>query len=327
MMAALLEVEGLAVTLRTQHGARTIIHDIGFAIAPGQTMALVGESGSGKSLTALALLGLLPGAARVTGGIARFGTDDLFQLDEARLRALRGGRIGMVFQEPMTALNPIRTIGAQIVEAITLHRPIGRAAAWAEALSLLDAVRMREPPRVARSYPHQLSGGMRQRVLIAIAIACAPQLLIADEPTTALDTTTQAEVLALLHDLQARLGMAILLITHDLDVVAQVADTVAVVYAGQLVEQGKAASVLTAPAHPYTRGLLAASRLAAYPPASRLPEIRGTIADLPPMAQACRFAPRCDLAVAACLEIRPAPAAFNGRTVICRFPSSAEMEP
>ncbi|MCQ4159052.1 ABC transporter ATP-binding protein [Roseomonas sp. GC11] len=302
----LLQVSGLCTTFTTHAGPLPVLRDVSFTLARGETLALVGESGSGKSVTAASLLRLVEAAGgRITGGRALFDGVDLLALPPAALRAIRGGRIGMVFQEPLSALNPVQRIGAQIAEAIRLHRPLSRRAAWARAVELLALVQIPAPELRARDYPHQLSGGQRQRAMIAMALACEPELLIADEPTTALDVTTQAQIMALLEDLRRRLGMALLLITHDLGVVAGVADRVVVLYAGRVVEQGPVERIFAAPLHPYTRGLLDAVRLEALPPGSALPEIPGLVPALHDLPAGCAFAPRCPRADARCHATPP----------------------
>ncbi|MEA1674641.1 ABC transporter ATP-binding protein [Nitrospirillum sp. BR 11163] len=302
---ALLEVRGLKTWFDTARGTVRAVDGVDFHVDRGETLALVGESGSGKSVTAYSLLRLLAPPGRVVGGRALFDGVDLLTLDAARLRALRGGRIAMIFQEPMTALNPVMTVGAQVAEAVRLHSPVSRRQAWDRAVELLDRVRIPAAATRARSYPHELSGGMRQRVVIAMALACQPDLLIADEPTTALDVTTQAQILDLLRDLQRDMGMALILITHDLGVVAEVADRAAVFYAGRVVEQGPVAGLFDRPRHPYTRGLLASLRLENAVPGTRLPEIAGTVPSLLDLPPGCAFAPRCGQATDACRLATP----------------------
>nr|WP_315594453.1 ABC transporter ATP-binding protein [uncultured Cupriavidus sp.] len=317
----LLDVRGLRASFATAAGPMTALHDVSLKIDRGETLALVGESGSGKSVTACAILRLLPRrVARVTGGQVHFNGTDLLSLDERAMQAVRGNRIAMIFQEPMSALNPVMRIGDQIVEAIRLHRRTSHAQAVARAMALLEQVRMPSPRERANDYPHQLSGGMRQRAMIAIALACEPDLLIADEPTTALDVTTQAQILDLLKRLQAETGMAMLLITHDLGVVAETADRAAVMYAGRIVEQGPVDALLARPSHPYTAGLLASLAIETLPPGARLPEIPGTVPQLSAMPAGCAFAPRCGYATAQCgvdvPELRPTD---HGR-VACHAP-------
>jgi peptide/nickel transport system ATP-binding protein len=250
----LLDVRHLSVSFG---GPTPAVDDVSFHIAAGETLGVVGESGSGKSVTAFSILRLLQAPGRITGGTVIFEGRDLLALSEAEMRDVRGARISLIFQEPMTALNPVMRVGDQIAEALTVHGR-SRAEATARAIELLDAVKIPDPARRARDYPHQLSGGMRQRAMIAIALACHPPLIIADEPTTALDVTIQAQVLELLRELKARFNLALLLITHDFGVIAEMADRVAVMYRGRLVEEGPVRQILRAPAHEYTRTLLAA---------------------------------------------------------------------
>jgi peptide/nickel transport system ATP-binding protein len=288
--ARLLDVRDLTTEFVIERGgARRVIRavdGVSFHVRSGETLGLVGESGAGKSVAARSIIRSVPPPGRISSGSIVFEG-----LDDGELRHVRGARIGFVFQEPMTALNPVFTIGDQIAEALIVHRVAGGAAARARAVELLDAVRMPDPSRRARDYPHQLSGGMRQRALIAAAIACQPSLLIADEPTTALDVTIQAEILDLLGAMRDRFGLSLLLITHDFGVVASLADRVAVMYAGRILEEGSMRDVLAAPLHPYTRGLLAA--LPDAVPGSRLRAIPGAAPDLSALPPGCAFAPRC----------------------------------
>ncbi|TNC48455.1 ABC transporter ATP-binding protein [Rubellimicrobium rubrum] len=253
-----LSVEGLTVSVATETGLRPLVRGISFALRRGETLAIAGESGSGKSITSLAVMGLLPANVRATAGAVRLAGTDLLRLPETRMRAIRGDRIAMIFQEPMTSLNPVMTVGAQLVEAIQAHEPLPRREAQGRALEALKAVRLSEPERRLRQFPHELSGGMRQRVMIAMAIALRPDVLIADEPTTALDVTVQREVLDLLRDLRSEMGTAIVLITHDMGVVAEMADRVIVMKDGAVVEEGPVAQIFGAPAKDYTKALLAA---------------------------------------------------------------------
>ena len=293
---AVLQVEHLSVAIDTPRGVFLPVEDVSFQVRAGETLAIVGESGSGKSMTALALMGLLPGAARVTAGAAWFGGKDLLRADEPALRALRGGPMAMVFQDPMSSLNPVHRVGDQVMEAILAHRPMKAATARAEAESLFRRVGIADPERRLRAYPHEMSGGMRQRVMIAMAIANEPRLLIADEPTTALDVTVQAQILDLLAALRRETGMGLVFITHSLGVVAEIADQVVVMYAGQVVEQGSVAEVFAAPLHPYTRALLSAVPEGEAPPRG----IPGVVPQPFAMPAGCRFAPRCPAALPAC---------------------------
>jgi oligopeptide/dipeptide ABC transporter ATP-binding protein len=286
-----IERQGRSLSVRAVDG-------VSFQIDRGETLGLVGESGCGKSMTALSILQLVPPPGRTAGGSVVFEARDLLRLNERELRRIRGARIGFVFQEPMTALNPVYTVGDQIAESLTVHGLLSARDARARAIELLEAVRVPDAARRARDYPHQLSGGMRQRVLIAAAIACHPPLLIADEPTTALDVTIQAEILDLLRDMRARFGLALVLITHDLAVVADMADTIAVMYAGRIVEAGSVQSVLREPAHPYTRGLLAS--IPGRTPGARLQSIPGAVPELGALPRGCAFAPRCLERLAVC---------------------------
>ena len=300
MAEPVLRVEGLRTEFRAGDGWHAAVDGVSLRIGRQETLALVGESGSGKSLTALSVMGLVPApAGRIGAGRIVLDGIELTALPERRLEALRGDRMAMIFQDPMTSLNPVMPIGAQVAEGIRLHRGAGRREAAARALAMLEEVRIPSAARRFGDYPHQFSGGMRQRVMIALALACEPDLLLADEPTTALDVTIQAQVLALLADLKERHGMAVLFITHNLGVVAQVADRVAVMYAGQIVEEAGVLAAFDAPAHPYTRGLLAAMpRIEAGE--RLLAAIPGRVPPLGAMPAGCRFAPRCPLARAGC---------------------------
>jgi peptide/nickel transport system ATP-binding protein len=302
----LLTVTDLRVTLPTARGAVDALRGVSFSIGPGETLGLIGESGCGKSLTALALMGLLPEGATVSGSI-RFDGRELNTLDEAGWCALRGNRIGMVFQEPMTALNPLHTIGRQVAEPLRQHRGLSSSAARAEALRLLDRVHLPSAAQRLDAYPHQLSGGQRQRVVIASALACSPALLVADEPTTALDVTIQREVLALIEELVADSGMALLLISHDLGVMAQTVRRLLVMYGGTVVESGATADVFARLAHPYTRGLFAARPRLGLARGTRLATIPGRVPALIDMPPGCPFADRCDLVIDACRAAPPPP--------------------
>jgi len=302
--APLLAVEGLRVEFSTESGNLTAVDGIDLSLARGETLALVGESGCGKSMTALSIMGLVPEPQGRVGGSIRFDGVELTGLDPPARRAYRGARVAMIFQEPMTSLNPAFTIGDQIGEGLVRHRGLGREAARKEAVEMLRRVHVPDPARRAADYPHRLSGGMRQRAMIAMALACAPALLIADEPTTALDVTIQAQILDLLRELRAATGTAILLITHDLGVVAEIADRVAVMYSGRIVEEAAVGELFAVPQHPYTIGLLGAvPRLAGG--RVRLATIEGNVPDPLHLPAGCRFAPRCPFAVAECRSIDP----------------------
>jgi peptide/nickel transport system ATP-binding protein len=300
----LLTVRDLRVTLPTARGPAEALRGVSIALARGQTLGLIGESGCGKSLTALALMGLLPDGARVSGEL-RFDGQDLTTLAEPAWCRLRGDRIAMVFQEPMTALNPLHTVGRQIAEPLRLHRGLSAAAARAEALRLLERVQLPQAARRLDAWPHQLSGGQRQRVVIAIALACGPELLVADEPTTALDATIQREVLDLLAALVADAGMALLLVSHDLAVIADRVQRLLVMYAGQVVESGAADQVFAHPAHPYTAGLLGARPRLGLARGTRLATIRGRVPTLHEMPAGCAFADRCPKVIDACRAAPP----------------------
>jgi peptide/nickel transport system ATP-binding protein len=301
----LLEVADLSIDLPTQDGVRRIVRQASFALERGQTLGIVGESGSGKTMTALALLGLLPAGATVSGSIG-FEGRDLTKLSEAQMQDLRGDGIAMIFQEPMTALNPLHSIGSQIAEPLILHRGLSRAAAHAEAVKLLQRVGMPDPERRARAYPHELSGGQRQRAMIAMALSCGPRLIIADEPTTALDVTVQAQILDLLADLGAQSDMALILVSHDLAVIAQNCERVLVMYGGMAMESGQTEDVLTRPAHPYTRALLDARPRIGAKRGERLRAIAGAAPSSGAMPKGCPFAGRCPLTIDACAEAPPA---------------------
>jgi peptide/nickel transport system ATP-binding protein len=283
------------------------VMDLSFDLDAGETLCLVGESGSGKSLTALSIMRLIPNPGRITSGRILFrsagGERDLLTLPERDMEHVRGAEIGLVFQEPMTALNPVFTIGNQIEETLRIH---GRATRWnacAKAVELLASVSVPDPEQRAREYPHQLSGGLRQRALIAMALACGPSLLIADEPTTALDVTIQAQILDLLRDLQKRMGLALLLITHDLGIVAGMADRVAVMYAGRIIEEAPVDVLFSNPRHPYTRGLMAS--MPGAEPGARLKAIQGTVPPLGQLPPGCAFAPRCPDRFEPCATVAP----------------------
>ena len=304
-MTPVLRVRDLSVTFRTEDGPVSAVDRVSFDVEPGEVLAVVGESGCGKSVTAMSLAGLLPGNATVTGSVQLRG-DELVGAPETRLRDVRGAEIAYIFQEPMTSLNPVFTVGSQIVETLRIHQKLSRKAARARAAELLGLVGIPEPARRVGEYPHQFSGGMRQRVMIAMALACDPAVLVADEPTTALDVTVQAAVLDLLRDLGRRLGTAIVLITHDLGVVADIADRVLVMYAGRVVETGATQELFDAPSHHYTVGLLGAVPTASLrTDDGRLREIPGLVPVLREQPDACTFADRCPAADEQCRTAAP----------------------
>jgi peptide/nickel transport system ATP-binding protein len=302
---SLLEVEDLRVHLFTARGVVRAVDGISFSVEPGRSLGIVGESGCGKTMTALSLMRLIPvPPARIVGGSIRFDGRDVVGMDAGALRALRGGDIAMIYQDPMTSLNPVFTMGEQIAEAVRLHRGDSNASAWKRAVEMLRLVGIPDPDRVARAYPHQLSGGMRQRGVIGMALACDPRLLIADEPTTALDVTIQAQILDLLRRLQGELGTAIILITHDLGVIADLVDDVVVMYAGKVVEHAPVRWLFADPQHPYTRGLLR-SMPSLETREHRLRTIEGTVPPAFAMPPGCRFNPRCGLVRGVCREQEP----------------------
>jgi peptide/nickel transport system ATP-binding protein len=316
-----LDVKNLQTVFFTNSGLFRAVDDVSFQVRRGETLAIVGESGCGKSVTALSIMRLVPDPpGRVVGGSVMLEGRDLLGLDEAAMRQVRGNRISMIFQEPMTSLNPVMRIGDQITEAVRLHRPISARDAWTQAVDMLRLVRIPEPERRAQEYPHQMSGGMRQRAMIAMALACRPALLIADEPTTALDVTIQAQILALIVDLQTRLGTGLILITHDLGVVAQTAQRVIVMYAGKKVEEATVEDLFDHPRHPYTRGLMTSMPAVIGLDANndaRLTEIPGMVPSLTNLPAGCAFAPRCTLAVERCRAEYPPLQDFDGHLAAC----------
>jgi peptide/nickel transport system ATP-binding protein len=304
-----LDVKGLQTVFFTASGLFRAVDDVSFKVRRGETLAIVGESGCGKSVTALSVMRLVPDPpGRIIGGSIVLEGTDLLDLDEDEMRKIRGNRISMIFQEPMTSLNPVMRIGDQITEAVRLHRAMTQKEAWKQAVEMLRLVRIPVPERRAFEYPHQLSGGMRQRAMIAMALACRPALLIADEPTTALDVTIQAQILQLILELQKELGMGLILITHDLGVVAQTAQRVIVMYAGRKVEEADVETLFANPKHPYTRGLMAsipAVLSLGAKAGTQLVEIPGMVPSLTNLPKGCAFAPRCELAIARCREEYP----------------------
>lgn len=294
----------MSVQLQTQRGPAAAVRDVNFALEKGETLGLIGESGCGKSITAMALLGLLPQQA-ITSGSIRFDQQELLGRPDSELRRLRGNRIGMIFQEPMTALNPVHSIGQQVAEPLVLHRGASRRAARQQATALLERVGIVDAARRFDAYPHQFSGGQRQRITVAMALACGPDLLIADEPTTALDVTVQGQILELIADLVQERGMALLLISHDLGVIAQTASQMLVMYGGMVMESGPTAKVFEAMAHPYTRGLFGARPQLGAPRGTRLLTIEGSVPELVDLAPGCPFAERCPVAMQHCAQTRP----------------------
>jgi peptide/nickel transport system ATP-binding protein len=320
---ALIEIENLQTHFRTPHGVIRAVDGVSFHVDEGETLAIVGESGCGKSVTANSILRLIPEPPGKIAGSIRFQGIDLLKLPERAMRDIRGNDISMIFQEPMTSLNPVLTIGRQIGETLRLHQRLGRKPAEERAVEMLSLVGIAEPRRRAGEYPHQISGGMRQRVMIAIALACNPKLLIADEPTTALDVTIQAQILDLLHDLKKRISAAIILITHDLGVVAEVAERVMVMYAGRKVEEAPVGELFRRPRHPYTQGLLNSvpklgSSLSGIE--TRLAEIPGVVPSLKDRIPGCVFASRCVSATDLCRHVAPAlEAKAPGHVAACHY--------
>ncbi|MCJ2023565.1 ABC transporter ATP-binding protein [Methylobacterium sp. J-067] len=307
--APLLSIENLQVHFRTPEGVNRAVDGVSFAIGAGETLAIVGESGCGKSVTSMSILRLLPEPPAAIAGAIRFQGTNLLDLSDKEMRKIRGNDISVIFQEPMTSLNPVLTVGRQIGETLRLHQGLSRAQAEERAVEMLTLVGIPEPKRRVREYPHQLSGGMRQRVMIAIALACSPKLLIADEPTTALDVTIQAQILDLMRDLKHRVGAAIMLITHDLGVVAEVADRVVVMYAGRKVEEAAVTDLFRNPRHPYTRGLMGAVPglgSAEHGETGRLAEIPGMVPSLKTRIEGCVFAGRCPQVAEICRKAAPA---------------------
>jgi len=305
-MENLLEVSNLRTWFEARSGAIRAVDGVDFALRPGRTLGIVGESGSGKSVTALSIMRLVDRPGRIQEGSSIvFDGRELTAISERELERIRGAAISMIFQEPMTSLNPVYTVGDQIAESVRIHRGANGRAARGRALEMLELVGIPEAARRLDDYPHQLSGGMRQRVMIAIALACDPKLIIADEPTTALDVTIQAQILELLADVRERLGTAIMLITHDLGVVAEMCDDVVVMYAGRVVERGPVADVFSTPQHPYTEALLQSIPMLGMTQAEPLRVIRGSVPSPRDWPEGCRFRPRCDYAFAKCVELPP----------------------
>lgn len=321
----LISVANLDVDIATPRGTLHAVRGISFSIKPGETLCIVGESGCGKSMTSLALMDLLPKAAKRRADHLKFGENDLLALPKQQMNALRGNRMAMIFQEPMTSLNPAYTIGDQLTEGYRRHKGAGQSEAEARAIELLGKVGIANARERLGQYPHQLSGGLRQRVMIAMALMCGPDLLIADEPTTALDVTIQAQILRLLIDIQKDLGLALLLITHDLGVVARVADSVAVMYAGKIIERGTAAAIFADPRHPYTQGLMACIPVPGRTErGSRLGAIPGVVPSLVGTFEGCAFRDRCTLAQPACAGPIPWRESADGHGVACILDTAME---
>jgi oligopeptide/dipeptide ABC transporter ATP-binding protein len=304
-MPQLLEVKDLCVSFLTPKGELRVVDGVSFSATSGRLTGVVGESGSGKTISVLSIMRLLPEAARITSGSILYDGTDLLKLDEAAMRTVRGARIAMIFQEPMTSLNPVFTIGSQIGEAIRLHQRVGRRETRDRAIAALHTVGIADPARRINDYPHQLSGGMRQRVMIAMALACQPRLLIADEPTTALDVTIQAQILDLIRELQQRLGLAVILVTHDLGIVAQYADDVTILYAARVMERAATQELFANPLNPYTRGLLSSIPGIDGRNSRRLAAIPGSTPNAAAPPSGCRFHPRCPRAIDQCAQVDP----------------------
>jgi peptide/nickel transport system ATP-binding protein len=312
----LVSVEGLHVRFTTRHASVDAVNGISFDLEPGRVLGILGESGSGKSVTLRALIGLLPAdRTRIEGSIKVAG-HDITRMDEPALRAMRGTKIAMIFQEPMTALDPVFTIGEQIAETIVRHEALSHRAAYRRALELLELVQIPSAARRLKAYPHEMSGGMRQRAMIALALSCRPSVLLADEPTTALDVTVQIQIILLLRQLQQKLGMAVIFVTHDVGVAAEVSDRLAVMYAGRFVETGPTETVIESPAHPYTAGLLASTVLGSAR-GRRLETIPGMPPDLGALPPGCSFAARCRFAEARCHKVLPSEFALSATHAIC----------
>ncbi len=313
----LVEVENLSVKFVSREATVSAVNGVSFSIMPGEVLCIIGESGSGKSVTMRALMKLLPKDKTRLDGYMRVGDHEILKLSDRQLSAIRGSTISMIFQEPMTALDPVYTIGHQIAETVVKHEGCSYADGMKRALELLEFVKVPSPERRLKAYPHELSGGLRQRAMIAMALSCRPSLLLADEPTTALDATVQIQVLVLLRKLQEEMGMSVIFVTHDLSVAAQIADRVAVLYAGRVIESGTATDVLMNPMHPYTRGMLA-STVHGTPRGEDIQAIPGNPPDMRRLPKGCSFAPRCSLADDACRASPPPETSLApGRTVCC----------
>jgi len=319
MSQPVLQVNNLVTEFDTDEGRVRAVDDVSFSLGAGETLGIVGESGCGKSVTAQSIMRLLPQPmGRIVSGEILFDGRDLTRLPLEAMHKVRGAQIGMVFQEPMTALNPVQTVGKQLAEVLLLHKPISKQQAIRESVDILNRVGIPAPDIRMSEYPHQLSGGMRQRVVIAMALACRPSLLIADEPTTALDVTIQAQILELIHELQRDMGMAVILITHDLGVIAETSQSVVVMYAGKVAEQGSVLDIFDRPTHPYTRGLLASIPRLDTEPKSRLPIIPGMVPGLLDLPAGCRFENRCSYRKDGCtISSPPEEPVGEGHTVRC----------
>ncbi|WP_025897067.1 ABC transporter ATP-binding protein [Sneathiella glossodoripedis] len=308
-MSVVLDVKDLVVDFKTRAGNARVLNQVSLDLREGEILGIVGESGCGKSMTALSIMGLIPNPpGRITSGSISLDGQELTSMPAAKLRAIRGNRISMIFQEPMTSLNPVFRIGDQISESVLLHQNVSKKEAWKRAVEMLELVGIPEPAVRARSYPHELSGGMRQRVMIGLALACKPKVLIADEPTTALDVTVQAQIFDLLKNLQEETGTAIILITHDMGAVAELADRVSVMYAGHVIETGSTRQILDDPRHPYTRGLISCVPHLEDNPGDERPyleEIEGVVPPLTELGTGCAFAPRCKHVMDRCLTTNP----------------------
>jgi peptide/nickel transport system ATP-binding protein len=317
--APLLEIQGLKTCFPTKKGVINAVNDVSLTVRKGEVLGLVGESGSGKSTIGLSIMRLLPPPGRIIGGKILFEGEDLVTASDEKMRNIRGPKISTVFQDPMTSLNPVFPVGFQITESLRLHENKTKEEAKRKAISVLKMVGIPEPERRFRQYPHEFSGGMRQRAMIAIAICCSPQLVIADEPTTSLDVTVQAQILDLLRELKQKLGMSVILISHNLGVVAELANNVAVAYAGKIIEYSDAKSVFESPKHPYTQGLLASTPNLAKPKTERLHAIRGAVPYMLALPPGCPFHPRCEKKFERCPVEEPVPTKINGGYVRCHL--------
>lgn len=314
-------VKNLVTRFRTDDGVVTAVDGVSFSVQKGRTLGIVGESGCGKSVTSLSIMGLLPmGVGEITSGSVQFEGKDLVRLDDRAMQKIRGNRMAMIFQEPMTALNPVLTAGEQIMEVFRIHKKMNQAEARAAGIKMMERVRIPDPERRMDEYPHQMSGGMKQRVMIAMALACEPALIIADEPTTALDVTIQAQILRLMQDLQRETGTAIMFITHDLGVIAEMADDVVVMYAGQVVESASVLAIFDHPMHPYTQGLLRSIPNSSMTRAAALPTIVGNVPSLKDLPSGCRFQDRCPYKKDRCINEAPRLHSIDGdQQVACHF--------